>query len=623
MAPRIQYDPDERRLGLMYFTYKAPFERFSVKLHMMFDLWMLSAFLAIHATSCTAAKDQASSSRNSAHYDENHLIDSATLSHDFGTTTSVNVNFSDPQVANITNHILNSLIFSTAGTRNSIHELNITGSPYLGNWPLLQSFIESAPEIRTLHWESQHPIPSSILNALKRQHPACRLYYTIPFNFREDPYDPAYSIDPDWDSYDGVDPGYWNRKALLERRTTELLPSIINSTNLFSLKAEIEYNVDDNFASLELLFQILATSTNLRELDLHLYSVGDLLGSVPFAFEFLSNPSVRFPPLEVLRMRGYDLDERSGGGDIWRYKNYDWNSNNYPPSERKEKDERSNLDVWLEIMDWSHLHTLDIRPTINILEKLHGPVLPSLRHLTFRYSDWMEGSYRSEEVEKQISSFVKETDLPLKRMNLWNIKTESWSSFLGHDEWHESLWRELESFTIGNDENTNYMDDDSFTTLIASSPRLRRLDVGKERSELSVDDSFYRTIASNPSLEHLVLRIPTPDSSYLDIGIHDNVTLMQSYVETRQIYNLFGDEKDELDPMINPESVLLLFRGLRERKVGRELEGLEVYVGNWVDRMNCDYTVMRPMVRVAHYTCWVDAEEERCKGSQTRNKGSL
>jgi len=591
----------------------------------MLNCWSLSRLVAVQTLLCISlAQDQRSLKLPSAPNYSNNLINSASVSPNPNSTVWLDIDFSNPEAVSITDHLLKALVAPpTTITTNPPYGLNVTGSPYLGKWSLLRIVIEKLPNIQTIHWESQHPIPFSILNTLKTRHPSCRLYYIIPFNFQEDPYDPAYNIDPDWDSYDGVDPGYWNRKALLEKRQTELLPSVVNFKNLYALKADIEYKVDDNFASLELVMKILTSSPSLRELDIHLHSVGCLLGSVPWAFDFLSNPSVRFPPLEILRIRGYDFDESSDGGDVWLFKNHELSSHDYPLPKRKASDGRSNLDVWLEVMDWSQLHTLDIVPTIHMLEKLRGRVLPSLRHLMLRYSDWTDGSNKKSDTDRGISSFVREAALPLRTLGLWNIKPESWNSFLGLNEWHEKLWQELESLTVGNDENSNFVEVDAFTAFIASSPELRRLDMSMERSKLSIHDPYYKAITSSSSLEYLTLRFPTPDNMFLDRGIYDNETLMQTYTETKQNYKLLGEEGDEIDSAINSENLLVLFHGLRQQKVGRELGSLDVYVGNWVERNSCDFTVLSPMLRVARYRCWIEEEEERCQGRQTRNRGYL
>ena len=52
---------------------------------------------------------------------------------------------------------------------------------------------------------------------------------------------------------------------------------------------------------------------------------------------------------------------------------------------------------------------------------------------------------------------------------------------------------------------------------------------------------------------------------------------------------------------------------MREKKQGVELETLEIYVGDWVNR----YEVPNEPIRVAYYECTV---LNGCQGEQTRMK---
>lgn len=239
----------------------------------------------------------------------------------------------------------------------------------------------------------------------------------------------------------------------------------------------------------------------------------------------------------------------------------------------------------------------------------------------------MEGSHLDyhnpdRRVPEAISAFVGATILPLRTLELWNVKPASWREFFGlYDGSGAASWRELESFMVGDDRNENVVDGDAFVAFMGLSPQLKRLDVSMERSVLSLDDDVHsRAIAASSSLEYLTLRFPTPDIEFLEVGFSSNVSLMQSHNEMLRQYNLHGDEGDEMDSKVNQESVLGLFRVMRQAKVGKDLVGLEVRVGNWEDRStSCEYSDWKPMVRVARYRCFIDDGEEICEGSQTRS----
>jgi hypothetical protein len=53
----------------------------------------------------------------------------------------------------------------------------------------------------------------------------------------------------------------------------------------------------------------LITCPNIRELDLTIgWSGCEVDGGQPYSFDFSSNRDARFPPLEVLKLNGYDLE---------------------------------------------------------------------------------------------------------------------------------------------------------------------------------------------------------------------------------------------------------------------------------------------------------------------------
>ena len=69
------------------------------------------------------------------------------------------------------------------------------------------------------------------------------------------------------------------------------------------------------------------------------------------------------------------------------------------------------------------------------------------------------------------------------------------------------------------------------------------------------------------------------------------------------------DQGDEIDPLVNYEAALVLFKELRRWKKGVELEKLELYGGDW-DNRNFYGIMGGPVSKVAY--CWCGDEPGRC-----------
>jgi hypothetical protein len=119
---------------------------------------------------------------------------------------------------------------------------------------------------------------------------------------------------------------YYGDQDELRLEETRLIP---NSTSVYSLKAKIKYYDSPNQESLLLLFNMLFSSPNIKELDLSITKLKRRpmqSRGQPNEFDFHSNPDARFPPLEVLRLKGCNLDSTSNadwvgafeGGGRWK-----------------------------------------------------------------------------------------------------------------------------------------------------------------------------------------------------------------------------------------------------------------------------------------------------------------
>lgn len=481
-----------------------------------------------------------------------------------------------------TDPVLNFLI-SPRANPNLVREITFTGHNWAGNLPLVEHAFSKMHGLEKVHWEIAQPITENILRSLEENNPGSKLYYS--FN--------AFESDP--------------------------IPSLVNSTLLYSLKGDFSYGYHDNYTPLGFVFAALSNAPNIRELDLYLHADGCELGSSPWAFPFSTNPPVRFSPLEVLRLDGYALDERFDGRTAWawdgtrdewdaawkEYMDSDDEDAVPPPSPERLENERTNLEAWMVAMDWSNLHTLYLaNPSTATLNRLRNSALPALKHLS------INAAFGWAATQDEILDFVtNETANPLHSISLSNMGAESGDQLLTALTSSPNLTQELRHFSYGGGgENIFFLNETKLTGLLNKSPHLEHLDINVPRGfNLSMPgEGLLNDILSTPTLNHLILRFPSPDDQLLAPG--------SGWMDWQHVYSKENGVWDEVDPLINLDTVRRLFEDMRSDKKGAELEEVEFYVGNWENRFRTSMLGNDPM-RVAHWKCSV---RKGCQGKQTR-----
>jgi hypothetical protein len=538
----------------------------------------------------------------------------------------LDIDFSNPEKATTSIDFLYHTLKASAATLNDIQEVTVNGFESPGNWPLVIAVFERLSRLKTVNWSNYKPIPTPILHALEIRSPSCRLYYTPNFQYR-DPYNKTLET--------GHPAGVENDHKLRAKDRE----SILNSKNLHSLKADISYGSSENFEDLTLIFQILISCPNLRILDLKLYHEGCIVVRAPYAFDFSSSNDSKFPPLEVLKIDGYDFDERSDGGYSWYWKDMpSWDSRSdedpRPRPVRKPDDGRTQLDCWREHMDWSHLHTLEIAGfEVEEVLKLKGDALPRLENLSIKLKDTHFSNLAAQ--------FLNSTHSSLKSLSLhiWGEKSQEMipidaivSIIISK---HSSR---LKYLFLRQEENAPLLNQAQITRIMSRCRHLESIDISLPRPVSGWNYGQYQPFILSNTLANLTFRFPTPDTSF---DSADN------YSAIRQLYLSTGAAGDEMDPMINKASVENLFVELRRRRedlimernsmIAEEFENLHppaycaqcidisdikrlrVYVGNWDARREA-YMIARDMQRVAFWECYVKGfDEVICEGEQTRN----
>ena len=211
---------------------------------------------------------------------------------------------------------------------------------------------------------------------------------------------------------------------------------------------------------------------------------------------------------------------------------------------RPEGKGRTNLEPWMEAMDWSNLHTLHLGwPSKATLDRLRDSAFPALRHLSINAaSGWLptrRDPFLRDERNNEPSSrtLAPEHGCRVRRqthpnpyiLNEPHTRTET---FLLRRWWREHFLLKQSKLSL----------------LLTKSPKLEHLDLNVPRDfNLSPNIcGLLNDILSTPTLNHLTLRFPTPDEHFNAPGI--------SYYEYEeawsQITNKSSDIYHEVDPLI-------------------------------------------------------------------------
>ncbi|KAH6664184.1 hypothetical protein B0J14DRAFT_608005 [Halenospora varia] len=481
-------------------------------------------------------------------------------------------------------------------SRNLVEEIHVTGETKFENLKLAEAVFRRIKrgQLKVVRWDLPGPISESILRILEERHSNCRLYY----------------------SFDNTHFSY--SEPLPAPRLFHGLQALINSTILYGLRVELHYRYKAEYDHLGHLFSVLSTAPKMRELELIMHDIGGCeITSSPFAFNFLAQPHARFPPLEVLKLNGYDLDERADGGNTWNWEDFDRQAFNRHPDmfdrpKRRQDDGRTNLDSWMEIMDWSHVHTLELSmPSKNTLAKLSGSVLPALTNVQLNHG-WQTSSEGNETL-----SFLASHPLLLDSLSIGGLDKKTGNTILERFLASETVAQNLTHFSFRDstsNENEVHLNESLLTIFVRRIPRLESLDINLRRdANMSIDGNLLSSFSSSPTLRRLILRIPSPDM--------ENALWMNRnnprYNDLIARYRVSKDDGDEIDPIFNQNTVLKMFQQIRSRKVGKELEELEFYVGNWDGRWERGLYPDNIM-RVAHWRCSASWEGGKCEGNQTR-----
>ncbi|KAH8591729.1 hypothetical protein B0O99DRAFT_597792 [Bisporella sp. PMI_857] len=532
------------------------------------------------------------------------------------TFEAVDIDFSWDEPILESSSALLKYLASPDAPHDQVRKLSVTGNLQEGNWTLFTAVLEQLLQLEEFHWTVDHALPPRIFHFLTTL-PKCRLYYTTAPKF-------------DRSDYTG---GSWIEAFTHPPQSPVGLELLIGSPILYSLTSSVRYGRHPNLLTLDLIFRVLSSCPNLRELDLSLARFGCVVsGGQPYAFNFRAQPGARFPPLEKLSLSGYDkFQSSSSGGKEWEYKilwpwpertawrkSWPW----YFPSmvvdgldevmytylQHRQiiskwwsapppPDPKTNIDAWLEVMDWSNIHTLALcEPHNELLEKLQGDTIPRLRHLT------LTRGYRTS--ANSFLNFLSNTRNSLESLSIQYhyfcleplIKMVSSHHATG-----------LQTLHVHQSGALSPMKDTELSQLLMSCTILRNLEIDMPRPLVSLASLSIEPTSMN--IPYIMLRNSSVTSLKLHYasldrdGVVDEIEWEYEEIEQRR-------NDDVLDPEINRESVKHMFEFLRHGiDDGMRLERLEVLVGEWEARYEHGGTMPRQRRRVARLEVLGNADQ--------------
>lgn len=347
----------------------------------------------------------------------------------------------------------------------------------------------------------------------------------------------------------------------------------------YELKPKDSYGTGPK--SLQATYKILTACSETRVLHITLQQGGCIVTNDPWYFEF--SPPDRFPPLEELRLDGYDLDgrakairrrEEKAGASGWRwYRNFlaDVTGINFIRriGSMEGCDPASiptNLDLWRGAMDWTKLQRLKlIRPPLLFVQDMAGQ-LPSLKSLE------LGPVYIGCEEDLVANATL---DFIMKSPQLEKLSLHGYTDLL---DWNKIMSRHgdaLQELNIRTYESHDPLNPrptfsaSKIQDLKTSCPNLTQLGLDINRNG-TWPYPILDALATFPKIRTLDL--------FFELG-------EDLHIDEELPYYWHPPEEEENSafrlPRVSSSSALQLFRHLRSGKIGVELERLVVYVGDW------------------------------------------
>ncbi|KAF2469512.1 uncharacterized protein BDR25DRAFT_304562 [Lindgomyces ingoldianus] len=343
------------------------------------------------------------------------------------------------------------------------------------------------------------------------------------------------------------------------------------------------YRSEPQFDSMQSVHLALTSCPNITTLDLRVTWLGCSEAPDRWNLPFKLKGGDKYPPLKSLRLEGYYFDHREWEdaefrnqgfgypsflekwgswirtGNIWKAVQY-----SFMKPEQKNK---TNLDLWLDAMDWSQLESLGLRGGHRSMDAFVEKVVPRLTSLSGL---------------DMIDQAGNTTLQILKSLNNNSLKNLTWIGTWPSDVLPSILslhGKSLQHLEVRSEEEmdvpTPVFNNSQLSLLSRLAPNLTHLSINIHRNGTWPIETF-NAISAIPSLRTAEI--------WLDIVSECRRQWPEEYSRqyeqwVRLNQSCLGEDQYQ-KPFVDEKSSLELFKHMREEKVGEKLKSVKFWVGD-------------------------------------------
>jgi hypothetical protein len=313
--------------------------------------------------------------------------------------------------------------------------------------------------------------------------------------------------------------------------------------------------------------EVLLRCPNITSLDVDVSRHGCSEWPDRWNFPFDHNGGEVYPALKKLKVNGYDFSNTEEStpkayfSALFSSENLDDAGD---PAQlhdtTKSSQPKSNLDLWINAMDWSKIEELGIGNAVgdDVLEKL-PPLLKSLRKLQSTDISFIQRLPTN--TLTQLSWFGPSEDGDLTKI----LERQGFS--LRHLEFR---CNEMDCLPF----RTNF----NISILPEKAPNLVHLAINIPRNDTWPLESL-QTIARLPKLRSLEI-FSNLQSQCQQEKPGDGNPEFRNYLKRHSYDHCIGEDRYQV-PLLNGESAESLFESVRQAKVGEKLHNMTLKLGNW------------------------------------------